>query len=156
MMSHDYEPMVFDSPEPIEIPVVLGGKTYALKEAPEALYARYLNELSKASKVSEDANGVRSVVHETTFNTEALLVSFCLFEVNEIDGKKSYKTVDVNTVRAWTHRIVKPLFDKAEEINGSNKRRTADQLEKEIKKLQTELNKLKGESAKPDGELGNS
>jgi len=152
-MSNDFEPMVFDSPEPIEIPVTIGAKNYLLKEAPEALYARYLNELSKASKVSEDANGNRSVIHETTFNTEAQLVSFCLFEKTESGGLKS---VDVNAVRSWPHRIVKPLFERAEEINGSGKRRTAEQLEREIKKLQTELTKLKGEPAKPDAELGNS
>lgn len=121
------EPLVFESLEPISIPVTLGEKKYVLKEAPEALYCKYLDALMKAGQVIERPDGKKEVAAGAgIYETESLLVSYCLFEVTENGGLRA---VDQKWVaNTLTHRIVKPLFKKAEMLCEGTAKMSEEQL----------------------------
>lgn len=132
-------PMVFDSLEPITVPVKIAGEDYILKEAGEASASRYLNELMKTTRVVESADGNKHATMDGISNTEALLVSLCLFK---LDGKTgATKNVDINLIRSWPHRIVKPLYERAELISGLKKVETEESLTKQLKDTQEKLKK---------------
>jgi hypothetical protein len=133
------EPLVFESLEPIEIPVKIASKDYVLREAGEAFASKYQNALMRSTKVVEGTDGNKSATVEGISDTEALLVSLCLFEVGQNNSKVS---VNVNTIRTWPHRVVKPLFQKAEEISGLGANETEEILRKRLKDTQDKLNKL--------------
>ena len=76
------EKMVFDSLEPIVIPVKLSGKWYALQEATEEAAATYQDALFKGTKIAIDPNSPNGIsVESPEFSlegisgTQALLVS---------------------------------------------------------------------------------
>jgi hypothetical protein len=141
------QPMVFDDVEPIEIPVSIKGKSYILREASESAAARYKNAQLKAMKRSESADGSSVTNLDGIAETELLLVSVCLFEKTETGEK----TVDTNWLKTLPHRVVAPLFQRAEEISGlAKKSKTEEELVKEIKSLQGELVRVR--SAKIAGQ----
>lgn len=133
------EPLVFESLEPIEIPVKIAGKDYVLREAGEAFASKYQNALMSSTKVVEGTDGNKSATVQGISDTEALLVSLCLFEIGQNNSKVN---VNVNTIRTWPHRVVKPLFQKAEEISGLGANETEATLLKRLKDTQDKLNKL--------------
>ncbi len=133
-------PMVFDSLEPITVPVKIAGEDYILKEAGEASASRYLNELMKSTRVVESADGNKHATMDGVSNTEALLVSLCLFKV---DKGGTTKNVDINLIRSWPHRIVNPLYERAESISGLKKVETEEVLIKRLKDIQEKLKKYK-------------
>lgn len=135
-------PLSFDI-DILEIPITLnskkGKKEYVLCEASEPAAARYQNAQMKATKMIESADGSRIGTIDGISDTEALLVSLCLFEVT---GEGGRKTVDLITIKNLPHRVCKQLFQKAEEISGLASEETKEQITSKIKALQKKLEKL--------------
>ena len=101
------EELNFDDIAPIEIPVVIKGKRYTLKEASGDAACRYRNAVLSALQVSKtgEVTGARNLA-----DTEPLLVSLCLFDEQD-------KPVPIKTVRSWPARVVRTLFEKAADIS---------------------------------------
>lgn len=145
------EPLVFDDIAPVEIPVKLKGKDYVLREASESGAAKYKNAQLKAMKQSESADGNKTTNIDGMAETEALLVSICLFEKTDT-GEKN---VDIAFIRTLVHRVVEPIFNKAEEISGLKKKKTKEELIKTIKESQVEIIKLNKEQSTGETDVKN-
>lgn len=91
---------------PVELPVKYDGKTLTLKEASGDASIKYRNAMMKATKIGD--NGKVSGM-EALADTEALLVSLCLF-----DGTKP---VSLAFVRAMPTRVMKALYEKVKKIS---------------------------------------
>ncbi len=101
---------------PAEVPVVIDGHPYILREADEAAAKEY------------DAVGLRGgtlVDGKAAFNAEYLadqgstLVAACLFKVISKDGEeRRLQKVTKSEVMQWPARVVRALYDKATEISG--------------------------------------
>lgn len=136
------EPLVFESLEPIQVPVKLGTKDCFLQEASESGASRYKNAALKGTKVTENADGSKHASVDGVSETEVLLVSLCLFEKTENGG---HKNVDLSFLKTLPHRIIRPLFEKAEEISGLKRKETKDELRKRLKEIQDKLAKYDAE-----------
>lgn len=125
-----------DDLTPIEIKLRLGGEEYILREASEGAVCQFKNALMRCTKMNSD--GKVSFI-ENAADVEPFLVSLCLFKVTE----KGPIPVPLITIKAWTSRVVKPLFDKAKEIsNLDDTKDTPDTLLDKITKLQEQRDKL--------------
>lgn len=144
------EPMVFESLEKIEVPVKIAGKDYMLTEVSESGAAKYKNAQMSSTRVVEGADGNKHATVSGLSDTEGLLVSQCLFEVTANNGRKS---VELNIIKTWPHRITKQLFDKAEEISGLGVKETEETLKKRLKDTQEKLKKLYPTSPSPNGDV---
>lgn len=138
------EPLVFDDIAPIEVPVTIKGKSYVLREANEAASARYKNMQFKAMKLAEGIDGSKTSSIDGMAETEALLVSLCLFEKTENGGEKN---VPLEEIKRLPHRVIEPLFKRAEEISGLQNKETKEDLVKKIKECQAKIAKLKANEA---------
>lgn len=138
--------LVFDSLTPIEIPVTIAGKKYKLREASESAATDYRNAQLMAMRVNENAEGNRTATVGKLIETESILVSQCLFEINDSDSKTIEKMVPLAEVRKWPHRIVNTLFKKAEEISGLEKKETKEDLIKRKKDIENKINKLENQN----------
>lgn len=141
----------------IEIPVELkskkGIKHFVLCEASEPAAARYTNAQIKATKMVESADGSKIGTVDGLSDTEALLISLCLFEVTAEGGRKS---VDQAYIKGnIPHRVCKDLFANAEEISGLSGEQTEAQIIAKIKELQKKLDKIRAGSTK-ESDLKNS
>lgn len=130
--------MTFDSLDVIEVPVTIAGKKYVLKEATESSATRYRDAQLKGMRIAETMDGNKTSVVERMAETESLLVSLCLHEITET----GFKTVPLEIIKTWPHRIVQPLFEKSEEISNLKPKETKEDLQKRIKELQGKLAKL--------------
>lgn len=90
----------------IELPVKYKDKLLTLKEADGGASITYRNAMMKATKIGE--NGKVSSM-EALADTEALLVSLCLF-----DG---VKPVTITYVRSMPTRVMKALYEKIKKIS---------------------------------------
>lgn len=137
--------LVYDSPEPIEVPVTIGKKSYALCEAPEDAAAKYQNFSAKQIKYTPEGKvaGVGDVA-----DSRAMLVSLCLFEVVEGGGRAP---VSIQAVRKMKSRIVKELFETAKRISDIDQE-TEEIIEKRIAADQARLKELR--AAKKNGAEG--
>jgi hypothetical protein len=133
------DPMIFDSIEPIQIPVKIGSEWYVLCEPSEAAVQQYQTagmaglqlDLSNVDVSSQKSlkeslrNSIKSIDPTKIGGTRALLVSLCLFhcEYDETTQKVISKgeAVPLNTVQEWPPRIVNPLFTKLKEIGELDK-----------------------------------
>lgn len=146
------EPLNFDSLEPISFPVKIAGIDYILNEASESAACRYRDAQLKGVNVTESLDGNKKAAVDKMADTEALLVSLCLFQVTENGGTKS---VPLETIRSWPHRIVHPIFLKAEEISNLKKVQTKDEIKKQIKELQGKVKSMEQtESVTTDEDSG--
>lgn len=131
--------LVFDSAEPMSVPVTIAGKKYQATEATESTAARYRDAQLRGMRVIEGADGNKTSAVSAIHDTESLLVSLCLFEVLE-DGTN--KAVSVEIIKKWSHRIVKSIFNLIEEISNLKTVDTLDSIDKKIKELQDKRNKM--------------
>lgn len=146
------EPLNFDSLEPISFPVKIAGNDYILTEASESAACRYRDAQLKGVNVTESLDGNKKAAVDKMADTEALLVSLCLCQV--IDGGGT-KTVPLETIRSWPHRIVHPIFLKAEEISNLKKVQTKDEIKKQIRELQGKVKSMEQtESVTTDEDSG--
>lgn len=139
----------FDSPEPIEIPVSIGGKKYVLREASEASAKKYEDYFVTRTRYNEE--GKVAGLGEVS-GGKALLVSLCLWEMKELNGTLQRFPVNETTVLNWPSRIVGPIFEKAKEISGINQESEealARRIERDQKKL-TSMRAKKGPEESPE------
>jgi hypothetical protein len=144
----------FDDITPIEVPVTINKKSYVLREANEAGAARYKNAQFKAMKLAEGIDGSKTSSIDGMAETEALLVSVCLFEKTENGGEKN---VPIEEIKRLPHRVIEPLFKRAEEISGLQNKESKEDLVKKIKECQGKLAKIKANesSDSEDAQLKN-
>lgn len=95
------------SGELTEVPVMISGKSYTLKEASGEAACIYRNTMLKCTRLGVD--GKPSSV-DGLADIEPLLVSLCLFD-------SSGNQVPVKTVRSWPSKVVNRLYTKAKEIS---------------------------------------
>jgi hypothetical protein len=92
----------------------LFGKNYLLKEGTAGAVTEYRNAISKSTKISADG----TILQQANFEVEPLLVSLCIFEIENNNGQTSLKPVSLDTVRAWPHRVQQELYERAEAMTG--------------------------------------
>jgi hypothetical protein len=94
--------------EPVELPFRFGGKSYLLREASEAAIIKWRSTLFHDAKF---VDGKPTNLEELA-PMNSLLVSLCTFEA------ETGKPVSVETVRAWSARLVSRLYETARNISG--------------------------------------
>jgi hypothetical protein len=163
-------PIIFDDLAPIEIPVTMGKKQYILREASEAVAAKWRNHNMQGIRVV----GGKVAGMDGVGDTQALLVSLCLCETDEngavltikVGNEEIPKTVPLAEVRRWHSRIVGPLFDRAKAISKLDEQETEETLVEKIGRLQEQLTEMRerkvalsianGRNASPSTSEGNS
>lgn len=126
--------IVFDTLQPVEVSVKLGGEQYWLKEASEAAAVAYRNASAAAVKMEAgEVSGLGDVG-----DVEPLLVSYCLWRETP-DGRKP---VPVSTVRGWPAKVVKAIFNRVKEISELDEPETVEQVDKQIVRLQRKRERM--------------
>lgn len=112
-----YDEFNFDSLEEIRIPVSIEGQKYVLKEADGEAAVLYRNATMKSFKLGSEGKP-QSI--DGLAEAEPLLVSKCLFKLveNRDTGEIKEAAVSLVWVKKLKNRILKPLFEKAQEISG--------------------------------------
>lgn len=103
------EPMVFESAEPVIVPVQIGDKHFELQEADEGTAVMYRQMMMKG--VRGDGDGKNLQPGDGIVECEPFLVSRCLFE---LPGKRP---VSLAQVKSLPSRIAKALYVRAKEIS---------------------------------------
>lgn len=114
--------MEFD-PALSEVPVRIGDKHYVLCEASEGASVAYRNAVMRAAKF--DVNG-KPTSADGLADAEPILVQGCLFEVQERKGERHLGAVSMGFVRALPARVVRQLFQKAQEISDLGPKEDSD------------------------------
>jgi len=137
--------MVFESLEPIEVPVKIDGQAYVLCEATGEGAIQYTNGKQACMQWSDgNVTGVNGIA-----NLWPQLLYHCLFKVGE-DGKRS--KLSQTAIRQWPHRIQKPLFDRAVEISELEADNTVEDLIRQRDKLTEQIEKLQALETPPKNE----
>ena len=91
-----------------ELPVIIGGEGYVLKELDGAGRDRYLNSLAQRIRVNKagETAGVK--------NFTALQATLVAMSLHGPDGEP----VNVKTIQSWPSKVVAALFAKAKELSG--------------------------------------
>ncbi len=139
----------FDDLEPISIPIKIRGKRYILKEASANDARKWRNAIFAQTRMHDGKiSGLGNVA-----DSEALLVSLCLYEVKPYAPETGYKPeeipVPLKTVLEWPNKLVKPLFTHARRISDLEEKETPDteeSLTAEITRLTTKLDELRNGS----------
>jgi hypothetical protein len=127
----------FEELEPKHVDFPIGGKPYRLKEATGAAAVEWRNASIKAAKMR---NG-KVIGMEGLADTEPLLISKCLFQLVEKDGKTKEVPVTRHTIMSWPARIQKRLFDMVTEMSDL-KEETTEALQRRIVRDQKKLAQL--------------
>lgn len=149
--------IVFDTLEPIEVPVKIPMRNKAtgsmelrdhvLREASKGNADLYRNAMARAMKV---VGGMLASV-EGMPDTEALLISFCLFEV--VYDKEGRRTkllpVDIKVIKGWKNSIGTKLFKVAQKISGLGPKNSEADIVQAIADLQEQLKEVRGEKEDP-------
>ncbi len=134
--------LVFDTVEPIEVPVSIGKHKYVLREASGAAACKWRNAQLKASKIVDGkVSGLEGMP-----DTEPLLISYCLFCVDSTGAVT--QTVPLEIIRGWPYRIQRGLFAKLKEISALEEKETKATLEKRQKEVTDKLKGLEEDEAK--------
>lgn len=140
MSSHDE--MVFDDVALREVPVKVGGKPYVLKEASAEAVRKYRNAQLRATRVDKDG---RPVGLGDMADVELLLVNQCLFDA-------SGRQVALQVLSSWPGRIVKALFQRAQDISELRERDdTEEALTKQLEETQERLARVREAKAGSNG-----
>lgn len=136
--------------KPILVPYKIGGKAYVLREADAGTAAEWNNLQIKAAKLDDG----KVVSFGAVADGEPFLLSKCVFEVRgkTDEGEPILGAVALSWIKALPARISKVLYDKAIEISGLKSKKTKAELERQIAKLQEELEKLVAEENLEPGE----
>lgn len=154
MTNDNYDPLApieIDTLAPVEIPVTIEGKKYKLREASESAATDYRNAQLMSMTVNENNDGNRIARVGKVIDTESILVASCLFQIIQTDTNIIEKSVPVQEVRKWPHRVVSTLFKRAEMISALQKDETKEDLVKQKKAIETKLAKLESQEV-PEGE----
>lgn len=148
----------FGSLELIQIGVIgPDKKRYILHEPSEDAVAKYTNARSRGAKFQDgelhcvDGQG----------DLEYLLVSYCLFEAKpDPEGPVRFpdcdmqftadgsKPINVNVLKNWPSRVVRPLFEKAKDIGEIDLDSDLASLRKQRDKIQRLIDRIERDSAK--------
>lgn len=130
----------FSDLTPVEIPVKYQGVEYILTEADGAAAAKYRASMLKGMEISVDDEGNRTTKHIAGISeVQPLLVSLCLKD------KVSGTRVPLETVKTWSERIIRKLFDKAKEISELDEQSDdLPSLENQLASLQKRIADLRG------------
>lgn len=148
-MTMPVSPLVFESIEPVEVPVTLGGKRYVLREAPGSVAADWRNAQYRAAQAVRGPDGEYRGPGEIG-GTDAILVGGCLFPEADTHGIPTRLLPPVGTefALALPARILRPLFETAKEISHLGERVwTVEELRREISFLQDKLADLERHEA---------
>ncbi len=137
--------LVFESLDPISIPVSVGSRKFLLREATVAAACEFENA-ANACTVYND-KGFRCGVKGLA-DVDSILVAKCLLEVK--DG--GYSSVSLDEVRGWPDRIQRVLYQKVREISGMNYVETEEELLKQKTEIEKRLVLLKNGAAAKNGE----
>lgn len=112
-MTNQLETLEFSSTI-VEIPVKIDDKDYILQEASGGAANVYNNDLLRGMTLGKDRRTYQSS-GIAEINTR--LLSQCLFEVIEKDGKPTRELVNIVTIKKWPDRIQTKLIEKLKEIS---------------------------------------
>lgn len=109
--------MVFDSLEPIQVPVKVGGTVrFVLTEASADAVRQYTNfgvrSMKLKGNLKDGVGGIDFGNMDGIADSDTYLLSLCL---KEADGVTS---VPLATILGWKNAIVDPLVKKLKEISG--------------------------------------
>jgi hypothetical protein len=127
----------FDDITPQSIPVRIGGKSYVLKEATGEAACRYKNEIMRCGRLGADGKPNQVI---GLADTEAFLVSLCLFEV---DGEGKEKHVPVSLIKSWKSSVLDKLYKTCREMSGMDNDEKEDELVKQKAEIESKLTRLK-------------
>lgn len=124
------DPMNFDDPTPVEVPVTIGKVSYILKEPSEAAVVQWRDYHASSVRMDKKGNpiGVSGVG-----GADALLLSLCLFEVTD----KGHIPLSRQKILGWKSEIVQALSKRAKEMAGLDEEddRTVEELQDEVERL---------------------
>ena len=126
----------FDSLDPIEEVVHLGGREYRLCETSGDASVRYENarlacyEYQEASDGSMKLRSIRNLA-----DLEPLLVSLCLVDDAGVPVPES-------TIRGWPSRVQDTLYQRARVISGLSEQ-SSESIDRQITQLQQQLAEAK-------------
>ena len=124
--------------EPAEIPVVYKKVHYVAREASEEAVIAYRATMSRGTTIEEGVVNMSDGISAA----DAVLVAYCLYKAD------SPAHLDVSVVRAWPHRIVKPIYEWIKLVSGIDEEDTPEKVDKAIARLQRKKDALaKKESA---------
>lgn len=138
------QPLVYDI-TPQEVPVQIGGVPYTLRECSGDAEIKYQNARFRARKTDVEGN---TIGFDNLADTEALLVSLCLFD-------KDGKNPKADEVRSWPSRIMTDLFNRVtimSELDSDD--RTIDQLQKRLDAAKARRADSKKDSPSTEGGSG--
>jgi hypothetical protein len=119
--------LVLESLEPIEEKLTIAGQNYVLREAGTEAVARYRDARYKGAKVGDDGR----LQDMSQAQAESILIAGCLFKV---EGNATVG-VHVSTIRGWTYRVTRRLFDRCYQICGLDEEDSIEEMEQQIERL---------------------
>jgi hypothetical protein len=141
--------MVFESIFPVEVEVEIEGRPYLLVEASAKKGAKWKDAQAKATKLDD---GKVSGVDEIS-KTDALLVSYCLFDVSKGTKAGERLPVPLTTIEEWPNSIVSQFFERAKEISRLEPKLPLKVLREQRAKLDEQIKVLVGELEDPSKNL---
>ena len=137
------EPMIFDSLEPIIIPVKLGDKWYCLREASESVSCKFQNARLAAARFNDG----KLIGVQGAADVEMVLVQGCLFEVkithpNGDPDLSALGAVAMGFVGGLKASIVKQLYQRALEISNLDDKETLESIDEKIEALTLQRKQL--------------
>lgn len=122
---------IFNSIEPITVPVTIAGEEFVLREAFAGVVAKYRNIQMRATKFDDGKMcGVDGAA-----DSEPYLLSLCMFT-------KDGSPVGIHRVLGWPERVVKPLIAWVKEHSAIGEQ-TVEAMEKEVEVLQKRITVLR-------------
>lgn len=125
---------------PHEETFTIGPRSFLIREADEAAIVKWRNSQVKASKLDQ-ATG-RIIIGEVA-DSDPLLISLCLFEKTEKDGKETLSPVPLSVITKWPNRVTKKILDRIKEISELNEDDTEEGLTKRLAALSEKLLQLR-------------
>lgn len=147
----DLTKMTFESILPIEVEVELPGLPCILRECPNKMAIKYKDALAKATKM---VNG-KFAGTDGIAGTEALLVSYCLWDVTLGRTKDKIKPVPLTTILEWPNGLVSELFERARDISRLKPKNSEADIVNAIKELQEQLDEMRGVKEDPSKNSSN-
>lgn len=125
-----------------EVPVIIGGDKYILREADGDATCKWQNKMFRATKLNEQG---KPVGLDNVADVEPFFLSLCLYPV--VKGEVAAKPVPETTIRKWPHGVIDKLYKRLLDISNLNKKDTKESLEEKMNKAQEELDDLKAKYA---------
>jgi hypothetical protein len=130
--------LVFDSVDLRQVPVQVGRQEYILREANGAGARAYRNAMLRGARLGPDG---KPVSIESMADGELVLVQHCLVD-------KQGRQLHMQVLAGWPSRVLKALFQKAQEISDLVERDDSEGgLVKRKEVLAKELEEVRGKLA---------